>query len=139
MEVLPSCRSGFDLTKGRAFLEVLASWWTDLRTALLKFKKCFEPLIFWLTLKLSRIPGGSWCPHLWPASPVDIDADGTVGAAAAHEEVGAVVGLHHPDEIPAAVLEKRGRERETIRGQRSGRDSGGHPRAASWLPRHPVP
>lgn len=44
--------------------------------------------------------------YLWPAAPVDVHADGTVGAAAAHEEMSPVVWLNHPDEVPTAVLEK---------------------------------
>lgn len=44
--------------------------------------------------------------HLWPATPVDEDTDGTVGSAATHEQMGPVVRLHHPDEVPTAVLQK---------------------------------
>lgn len=68
------------------------------------------------------MPGGSGRLHLWPAAPVDVDADGTVGAAAAHEEVGAVVGLHHPHEVPTAVLEKRAE----VKGQRPRGGGGWH-------------
>lgn len=45
--------------------------------------------------------------YLRPAASVDVHADGTVGAAAAHEEMSPVVGLHHSDEVPTAVLEKQ--------------------------------
>lgn len=45
--------------------------------------------------------------YLRPAAPVDVQADGAVGAAAAHEEMSPVVWLHHPDEVPTAVLEKQ--------------------------------
>lgn len=56
-------------------------------------------------------PGGllQWfcsVSYLWPAAPVDVHTDGTVGAAAAHEEMSPVVWLHHPDEVPTAMLEK---------------------------------
>lgn len=60
----------------------------------------------------NRILAQLWGPHLRPAAPVDVDADGTVGAAAAHEQVGPVVRLHHSDEIPTAVLENTERDKE---------------------------
>lgn len=61
------------------------------------------------------LPGSSlqWffsLSYLRPAAPVDVHADGTVGAAAAHEEVSPVVWLHHPDEVPTAVLDKQTQE-----------------------------
>lgn len=56
-----------------------------------------------------------WGAHLRPAAPVDVDADRTVGAAAAHEQVGPVVRLHHADEIPTAVLENTERDKERSR------------------------
>lgn len=59
--------------------------------------------------------GQFWAPHLRSAAPVDVDADRTVGAAAAHEQVGPVVRLHHSDEIPTAVLENTGRDKERSR------------------------
>lgn len=51
--------------------------------------------------------------YLRPAASVDVHADGTVGAAAAHEEMSPVVGLHHSDEVPTAVLEKQTQKNET--------------------------
>lgn len=51
--------------------------------------------------------------YLRPAAPVDVHTDGTVGAAAAHEEMSPVVRLHHPDEVTTAVLEKQTEEDET--------------------------
>lgn len=44
--------------------------------------------------------------YLRPASPVDVDADGAEGAAAADVQVGAVEGLHHAHEVPTAVLQQ---------------------------------
>lgn len=51
--------------------------------------------------------------YLRPAASVDVHADGTVGAAAAHEEMSPVVGLHHSDEVPTAVLEKQTQKNKT--------------------------
>lgn len=48
----------------------------------------------------------SSCAHLWSSASVDVNTDGTVRAATAHEQMGPVVRLHHPDEVPTAVLEK---------------------------------
>lgn len=48
--------------------------------------------------------------HLWSAAPVDVHADRTVGSAAAHEQMSPVVGLHHPDEVPTAVLDDRDKQ-----------------------------
>lgn len=50
--------------------------------------------------------------YLRPAAPVDVHADGTVGATAAHEEMSPVVRLHHPDEVPTSVLEKTNKKRQ---------------------------
>lgn len=50
--------------------------------------------------------------YLRPAAPVDVHADGTVGATAAHEEMSPVVRLHHPDEVPTSVLKKTNRKRQ---------------------------
>lgn len=45
-------------------------------------------------------------PHLWSAASIDVHTDGTVSAAATHEQMSSVVRLHHADEVPTAVLEK---------------------------------
>lgn len=55
----------------------------------------------------------SSCSHLWSAAPVDVHTDGTVCSAAAHEQMSSVIRLHHPDEVPTAVLENTDKQRET--------------------------
>ena len=42
--------------------------------------------------------------YLGPPSSVDVDADGAVGSAAAHEQMSPVEGLQHADEVTTAVL-----------------------------------
>lgn len=59
--------------------------------------------------------------YLRPAASVDVHADGTVGAAAAHEEMSPVVGLHHSDEVPTAVLEKQAQKKKRNNNMKSGR------------------
>ncbi len=54
----------------------------------------------------------SSCSHLWSAAPVDVHTDGTVCAAATHEQMSSVVRLHHADEVPTAVLENTDKQRE---------------------------
>lgn len=51
--------------------------------------------------------------HLRSAAPVDVHTDGTVRSAATHEQMRSVIRLHHPDEVPTAVLENTGKQRET--------------------------
>lgn len=48
----------------------------------------------------------SSCSHLWSAAPIDVHTDGTVCSAATHEQMSSVIRLHHPDEVPTAVLEE---------------------------------
>lgn len=51
------------------------------------------------------------CSHLWSASPIEVHTDGTVCSTATHEQMSSVVRLHHPDEVPTAVLESTDKER----------------------------
>ena len=57
----------------------------------------------------------SSCAHLWSPAPVDVNTNGAVRSAAAHEQMSSVVRLHHPDEVPTAVLENAEKQKRHIK------------------------